>query len=258
MESDKERHARVWGSAPFERAAATIADMHDALVASLAPQPGERWLDLACGAGDVAFLAAEAGAVVTGSDLAPALIETARRRAAEAGLELTLEVADCEALPYESESFDIVSSSIGVIFAPDHAAVVSELARVTRPGGRLGLTSWSSEDDGDDDSFEQWMGGTVGSPSQWGVATYVRRRLEPWFELRIEQRSTPHVGEDAAAMWRNLRDSHGPILDGWLALDDVGRAAMDREEIAELERHRDADGVIRKPRPYLLTHGVRR
>ena len=165
MESDKERHARVWGSAPFERAAATIADMHDALVASLEPKPGVRWLDLACGAGDVAFRAAEAGAVVTGSDLAPVLIETAKRRAAEAGLKLTLEVADCEALPYESESFDIVSSSIGVIFAPDHAAVASELARVTRPGGRLGLTSWLSEED-DDDSFEQWMGGTVGSPSQ--------------------------------------------------------------------------------------------
>ena len=100
MESDKERHARVWGSAPFERAAATIADMHDALVASLEPQPGERWLDLACGAGDVAFRAAEAGAVVTGSDLAPVLIETSKRRAADAGLEVTLEVADCEALPY--------------------------------------------------------------------------------------------------------------------------------------------------------------
>ena len=229
MESDKERHARVWGSAPFERAAATIADMHDALVASLKPQPGERWLDLACGAGDVAFRAVEVGAVVTASDLAPALIQTAKRRAAEAGLELTLEVADCESLPYENESFDIVSSSIGVIFAPDHAAVVSELARVTRPGGRLGLTSWLSEED-DDDTFEQWMGGTVGAPSQWGVATYVQRRLEPWFDLRTEERSTPHVGEDAAAMWRNLRDSHGPIHDAWLSLDDVGRAAMDAEE----------------------------
>lgn len=257
MESDKERHARVWGSAPFERAAATIADMHDALVASLEPQPGERWLDLACGAGDVAFRAAEAGAVVTGSDLAPVLIETAKRRAAEAGLEVTLEVADCEALPYENESFDIVSSSIGVIFAPDHAAVASELARVTRPGGRLGLTSWLSEED-DDDSFEQWMGGTVGSPSQWGVATYVQRRLEPWFDLRIDELSTPHVGEDAAAMWRNLRDSHGPIHDAWLSLDDAGRATMDAEEIADLELHRDEDGVIRKPRWYLLINGVRR
>ena len=256
MESDKERHARVWGSAPFERLAVTIADMHDALVACLEPQPGERWLDLACGAGDVAFRAAAAGAVVTGSDLAPALIETAKRRAAEAGLELTLEVADCEALPYENESFDIVSSSIGIIFAPDHGTVASELARVTRPGGRLGLTSWLSVDD--DDSHEKWMGGTVGSPSQWGVATYVQRRLEAWFELRIEELSSPYVGEDAAAMWRDLRDNHGPILDGWLSLDDVGRATMDAEEIAELEQHRDEDGIIRKPRGYLLTHGVRR
>jgi hypothetical protein len=59
-------------------------------------------------------------------------------------------------------------------------------------------------------------------------------------------------------MWRNLRDSHGPIHDAWLSLDDAGRATMDAEEIADLELHRDEDGVIRKPRWYLLINGVRR
>ena len=72
------RHAQVWSSAPFERIAEVITEMHDALVERLAPQPGERWLDLACGTGDVAFQAAQAGAVVTGSDLSPTLIETAK------------------------------------------------------------------------------------------------------------------------------------------------------------------------------------
>ena len=112
------RHAQVWGSAPFERIAGIITEMHVALVERLAPQPGERWLDLGCGTGDVAFHAAQAGAIVTGSDLSPALIETAQRRAGELGLDLTLEVADAQALHYADVSFDVVSSSVGVIFAP--------------------------------------------------------------------------------------------------------------------------------------------
>ncbi len=128
------RHAVMWGSAPFENIADLISDMHLALVERLAPHAGEHWLDLACGAGDVAFHAARAGAIVTGSDLSPTLVETAQRRAEEHGLDLTLEVADCQNLHYADASFDVVSSSVGVIFAPDHERVASELARVCRPG----------------------------------------------------------------------------------------------------------------------------
>ena len=97
-----------------------IGDMHTALVEQLEPAAGEEWLDLACGVGDVAFLAARAGATVTASDLSPALIETARRRAAEYGLEVALDVADAQRLLERDASFDVVSSSVGVIFAPDH------------------------------------------------------------------------------------------------------------------------------------------
>ena len=117
------RQAVMWGSAPFENIAPLISEMHQALVERLAPAPGEQWLDLGCGAGDVAFLAAHAGAIVTGSDLSPELVEAARRRAAALGLTATLEVADCQELPYDDASFDVVSSSVGVIFAPDHPRV---------------------------------------------------------------------------------------------------------------------------------------
>jgi len=89
------RHEAVWSSAPFENIADLISEMHLELVERLAPEAGEHWLDLACGAGHVAFHAARAGAIVTGSDLSPALVETAQLRAAEQGLDLTLEVADC-------------------------------------------------------------------------------------------------------------------------------------------------------------------
>ncbi len=82
---------------------------------------------------------------MTASDFSPTLVETAQRRAAELGLDLTLEVADCQNLPYADASFDVVSSSVGVIFAPDHERVAHELARVCRPGGRVGFTAWRKE-----------------------------------------------------------------------------------------------------------------
>ena len=147
------KHAQVWSSAPFERIAEIITEMHVVLVERLAPQPGEHWLDLGCGTGDVAFHAARAGAIVTGSDLSPTLIETAERHARELGLDLTLEVADCQALHYPDASFDVVSSSVGVIFAPDHARVAAELARVCKPGGRMGITAWR-RDSGVGDIFD--------------------------------------------------------------------------------------------------------
>jgi ubiquinone/menaquinone biosynthesis C-methylase UbiE len=182
------KHAQVWSSAPFERIAEVITEMHVALVERLAPKPGERWLDLGCGTGDVAFHAAQAGAIVTGSDLSPTLIETAQHRAGELGLDLTLEVADAQALHYGDASFDVVSSSVGIIFAPDHARIASELARVCRPGGRMGITAWS-RDSGVGDIFEgmsKFMAPPpegVGSPFQWGQEAYVEEMLGDAFEL---------------------------------------------------------------------------
>ena len=100
----------------------TLADMHRAIVDAVDGGPGERWLDVGCGTGELAFMAVETGAEVTGSDLSPVLIETARRQAAERGLDVTFEVGDVEALPYGDASFDIVTSTVGAIFAPDHRA----------------------------------------------------------------------------------------------------------------------------------------
>jgi SAM-dependent methyltransferase len=122
FEQLKEQHSAMWGSAPFERVSDSISSMHDHLVDRLAPSPGDRWLDLA-----------------------PALIETARSRAAEEGLPVRFEVGDAERLPYGDGSFDVVSSAVGVMFAPDHGAVAAELARVCRPGARLGLACWRPE-----------------------------------------------------------------------------------------------------------------
>jgi SAM-dependent methyltransferase len=255
------RHAEVWSSAPFENIAEIISDMHLALVDRLAPEPGEHWLDLACGAGDVAFHAVRAGAVVTGSDLAPGLVEAAQRRASEQGLDLTLEVADCQALHYADASFDVVSSSVGVIFAPDHERVASELARVCRPGGRVGLTAWR-RDSGVGEMFAAMSPfmppppAGAGSPFQWGDEAYVESMLGNAFALSFEELDTRHVGEHGGEMWQIFRDNYGPSLTLWNSLDDERRAELDAAMEAYFESYRTGEGISVERR-YIVVTGIR-
>jgi ubiquinone/menaquinone biosynthesis C-methylase UbiE len=122
FEELKQRQAVLWGAGPYHGVTETIADIHQAVLERLEPQPGQRLLDLACGTGAVAELAATAGAEVVGVDIAPALIEQARARAADRGLDIDYRVGDVEALELEEESFDLVASTCGVMFAPDHRA----------------------------------------------------------------------------------------------------------------------------------------
>jgi SAM-dependent methyltransferase len=256
------RHAVMWGSAPFENIADLISDMHLALVERLAPGHSEHWLDLACGAGDVAFHAARAGAIVTGSDLSPTLVETAQRRATEHGLDLTLEVADCQSLHYPDASFDVVSSSVGVIFAPDHERVASELARVCRPGGRIGLTAWRRES-GVGAMFAAmapFMPAPppgAGSPFQWGDEAYVEAMLGGAFELSFEELDTRHEGDHGGEMWEVFRDNYGPSFTLWTSLEEERRAALDAAMEACFEQYRTDDGISVERR-YIVVTGVRR
>jgi ubiquinone/menaquinone biosynthesis C-methylase UbiE len=256
------RHSQVWSSAPFEQIAEIITEMHVALVERLAPQAGEQWLDLGCGTGDVAFHAAREGAVVTGSDLSPTLIETARQQAAERGRDLTLEVADCQALPYADASYDVVSSSVGVIFAPDHARVAAELARVCKPGGRLGITAWR-RDSGVGDIFagmSKFMPPPpegAGSPFQWGDEAYVEKMLGDAYELSFEELDTRHEDDDPAAMWDLFRTSYGPSHVLWNSLDEDRRQELDETMTAVFEAHRSGDAISMERR-YIVVTGVRK
>src|SRR3954469_19821774 len=139
----KQKHSVVWGNGPYQNITDTLGDIHDRVIDRLAPGPGVAYLDLACGTGAVAERAAAAGATVTGVDLPPALIETARGRAAERGLDIDYRVGDCERLELADASFDAVSSTLGIMFAPDHEAADRELAPITRPGGRIALANWT-------------------------------------------------------------------------------------------------------------------
>jgi SAM-dependent methyltransferase len=262
FEQLKERHSVIWGSAPFTEIEQGIAPMHEALVAALDPRPGERWLDAGCGTGAVALRAARAGADVVGSDLAPGLIETAKKRAEEEGLNVTFEVGDAEALPYEDGSFDVVASSVGVIFAPDHAAIASELARVCRPGGRIGITAWRA-DSGVGQMFQAMRPFQppppegAGSPFQWGDEDYATRMLGDDFDLRFIEGNAPDRGPSGKAMWDLFARDYGPSYTLSNSLDADRRAELDETMSAFFESFRDGD-AINQPRLYLLILGTRR
>ena len=172
------RHAVMWGSAPFENIAHLISDMHVALVERLAPVPASTG-----SISDVAPAMSPSsrrapGRTVTGSDLSPDAGRdraTARREPASISRSRS---PTAQNLHYEDASFDVVSSSVGVIFAPDHERVAHELARVCRPGGRVGLTAWRKESGIGEmfDAMAPYMPAPppgAGSPFQWGDEAYV-------------------------------------------------------------------------------------
>jgi SAM-dependent methyltransferase len=264
FEDLKQRQSVIWGNGRFELVSETASDVHDAVVAELAPAAGERWLDLACGTGAIPERAAAAGASVVGVDLAPKLIETAKRRAAERRLEIDYRVGDCERLEGIGDaSFDVVSSTFGVIFAPDHRAVAGELARVARPGGRLALTTWTP-DGGIGEllkltaSFQPPPPPGAGSPLDWGRPEYVRELLSNAFDLEIDQHVSVYRSESGEATWEFFTANFGPTKSLVESLDEERRAELRRTWIDFFESNYRVNGSIEQPREYLLVLGARR
>jgi ubiquinone/menaquinone biosynthesis C-methylase UbiE len=156
---------QLWAVGPVVVAAAEVA-------------PGDHVLDVACGTGNAAIRAAQAGGSVVGVDLTPELFDAGRRLAADAGVEIEWVHGDAEDLPCDDESFDVVLSTFGCMFAPRHLVTASELARVLRPGGRLAVTSWTP--DGAMGDFFRTVGGYLPPPSPlaeppvlWGSEEHV-------------------------------------------------------------------------------------
>ncbi len=142
----KGRHRKMWASGDYPSMVETfLLPLGPRLVEACAIDAGTNVLDVASGTGNAAIPAAERGAKVTASDLTPELLEAGRTRAQSQGLKLDWVEADAENLPFGDESFDVVMSSIGAMFAPHHQAVADELVRVCRPGGTIGLLSWTPE-----------------------------------------------------------------------------------------------------------------
>ena len=258
----KARHSVVWGKGPYERITNTIRDIHDLVIDRVDPKPGERVLDAATGTGAVAILAAKRGADVVGQDIAPVLIETARERAAEEGVEVDFEVGDAEDMSYDDASFDVVLSTCGVMFAPDHEAIAGELARVTKPGGRLALACWQPET-GMHDVFKM-MGPFLpppvpgaGSPFAWGDRDHVRDLLGDTFELEFEEHDSPLTLASGEEYWELFATSYGPSKNAIEALKPDRREDFHRAWVAFGDARREGDHMVHH-REYLLTLGTRR
>ena len=259
FEELKERQSVMWGNGPYQRVTETLVDIHERVVGALAPAPGDRWLDLACGTGAVAERAAGAGASVTGLDLAPVLVETARQRAASLGLAIDYVVGDAERLQFEDASFDKVSSTCGVMFAPDHEAAARELARVTRPGGRIALANWTPTG-GLARMFKvmaPYMAAPPpSSPFDWGDESRVRALLGGSFELSIEEHVSTLRLPSGEEYWQLFSSSYGPTKTLAESLGER-REELRRDWIELFENDYRQNGEIVHPREYLLIVGTR-
>jgi SAM-dependent methyltransferase len=226
------------------------------LIRVLEPAPGLCWLDLGTGTGAVALLAARAGADVTGLDLAPALIETARRRALESGLFVSFEVGDAEALPYPDGSFDAISSAMGIIFASDHGLVARELARVCRPGGRIAYSAWRPGGAWSPVS-SRYIPPPPPRSDDLRNEESAERLLGDAFELRFEEGEAPQTGESGEQMWQLLMTSSGLFRSDVESLPPEERESLHRDWVEFADAHR-RDGRVHLPSQYLVVVGRRR
>jgi SAM-dependent methyltransferase len=174
--TDKQR--ATWSEGDFNVVSLSVMQASEGIVAAVDVHGGERVLDVACGSGNAALVAARRNAEVTGIDYVPALIERAKVRAQAEGTKIDFRVGDAQELPFADASFDVVISVFGAMFAPDQQRTANELLRVTRSGGRIGMMNWMPEDWGGDffrahGKFLPPPAGVV-PPVRWGTESVIR------------------------------------------------------------------------------------
>jgi SAM-dependent methyltransferase len=260
----KAKHRGMWALGNYHSVVTdVISDLGPVLAEATGIAAGDRVLDVAAGSGNAAFPAARAGADVVASDLTPELLDIGRSEAGD--LSITWEVGDAEALPYDDASFDAVISCVGVMFAPHHQSAADELVRVCRPGGRIGLLSWTPE------GFIGQMFATMKPyapppppgaqpPPLWGSEDHVRELLGDRVEdFEVTRQALP-VGRFAtAADFREFfKTRYGPTIAVYRAnAEDATRGeALDRDLDALAEQFGVSDGSM--VWEYLLVTAKRR
>ena len=244
----KTKHRAMWASGNYSAVVTdVVAPLGPILVDAAGIKPGDVVLDVAAGSGNAAIPAARAGARVIASDLTPELLETGQKLAAEAGVHLTWETADAEALPYGDSEFDAVLSCLGVMFAPHHQTSADELIRVCRPGGTIGLLSWTPS------GFIGQMFATMRPyaappppgaqpPPLWGSEDHIRELLGDRVEqvltetrtLRVTHYTSPEAFRDY------FKTNYGPTISAYRFIaDDPDRVAALDHDLAELGQRFD-------------------
>jgi ubiquinone/menaquinone biosynthesis C-methylase UbiE len=227
----------MWALGDYHRfAKATVWELGSVLVEACGVSAGQRVLDVAAGTGNTAIRAAKTGARVVASDLTPENFPAGRREARAEGVDLEWVEADCEALPFEDEEFDVVTSSLGAMFAPDHRAVADQLLRVCRPGGTIGMINFTPEGLGA--AFFRMFAPYAPPPPPgalppvlWGREAHVRelfgdrvRMLEMSRREYVERAETPGAYRDL------FKETFGPAIAIYRGL------AHQPERIAALDR----------------------
>lgn len=241
----KGRQQAAWASGDFAVIGVTLQIVGETLAEAADIRAGETVLDVAAGNGNATLAAARRFAHVTSTDYVPALLEKGRQRAAAEGLAVEFRVADAEDLPFPAGAFDVALSTYGVMFAPDHVRSSSELLRVVREGGRIGLASWTP------DSFIGQLFKTIGkyvpppagvtSPLLWGTEAYLGELFgDAAADIRTARRHFVMRYASPAHWVQVFRDYYGPVYKAFGALDVPGQAALEHDIIALLERFNTA------------------
>jgi len=227
----KARQQATWASGDFAVVGTTLQIVGESLCEAVDLRAGEHVLDVACGNGNAALAAARRFGRVTGIDYVPDLLAKAGARAAAEGTTLELREGDAEAMPFADASFDVVLSTFGVMFAPNHIAAAAELVRVCRPGGRIGLASWTPA------GFIGEMFKVVGRhvpppagllpPSLWGKREHLAALFgDAVSAIEAVPRDFAFRYESAQHFVAMFRAYYGPTLKAFAALDERGQQAF--------------------------------
>ncbi|MGH9079392.1 MAG: class I SAM-dependent methyltransferase [Acidimicrobiales bacterium] len=244
----KSKHRATWALGDYPTVASqVIPDLGAKLVEACGVRPGDRVLDVAAGSGNAAIPAALAGGRVVACDLTPDMFVSGRKQAEQRGVDVEWREADAEALPFETGQFDVVMSCVGVMFAPHHPASADELTRVCRPGGTVGLLSWTP-DGFVGDMFTVMkpyapppLPGTQ-PPPRWGDENHVRALLGDRVSDVVARRETVEVGcFGSPEAFRDFFKAHyGPTVAAYRGIaEDPDRVGSLDRDLADLARRYD-------------------
>lgn len=255
----------TWAAGDYDTMAEPLWPAGARVVQATGVRAGEQVLDVACGTGNAAVQAAQAGAEVVGLDLTPELFSAARTRAATAGVEVTWLEGDAEALPFDDGRFDVVLSTFGCMFAPRHDVVAAELARVLRPAGRLGVCSWTPE--GIIGDFFRTIAAHLPAPPPfaqppllWGTEEHVRTLFAgSGMTLEFARHGVEFPPASPEEEVEHFETKFGPLLKARELLEPLGKwDALHDDFTAYVRRHHDADGgESRTLGEYLLVVGTK-
>lgn len=253
----KARQQVVWSAGDYAVIGTTLQIVGESLCEALDLRSGERVLDVAAGNGNATLAAARRWCDVVSTDYVPALLERARARAAAEGLDVRFERADAEDLPYPDAEFDVVVSTFGVMFTPDQQRAASELARVCRPGGKIGLANWTPE------SFIGELFKVIGRyvpppaglrpPALWGTEGRLRELFYGHIEsLQAERRNFVFRYRSPKHWLDTFRTYYGPTQKAFAALDAEKQKSLEDDILGLVGRfNRATDGAMVVPSEYL-------